>query len=439
MTYNENELREEHIKSIEDRNKKINSGIDRRVVTLEQLGDQSRGDMQQRTVVECFLKKCGLWKNREGIFDSHEERNLHCPNVLFCPGPAGTGKSFVIDCLVHEIESRGKEKYALNNDECKVLVLGPTGKSALAVGGHTINSNQGLSVPIRDLDNVSKHSLRDGTALLRLQHNLRYVEAIIVDEYSMISSRQLYWMNRRLKEGKKTNRFKDSTWSNDMPFNGIPILFMGNPGQLPPVGGSSMWLEKTTSGRTLSTVAREGYELYRTMSKSVLFLTEVRRQSGEFKDMLGRLRNGCNSREDWRLLNDTCGSKIDENNKEDTTIILTTNEAVRKKNIEMLRKLRLDGNHVLQILAEHDSKSTSTYSSEYCRRLQSKLYLAVGAKVMLQWNLAVNAGLVNGSMGVIRDFVYCIDADSPSYIIIEFEDFKGVPYFSCEEKKNGYL
>ena len=60
---------------------------------------------------------------------------------------------------------------------------------------------------------------------------------------------------------------------------------------------------------------------------------------------------------------------------------------------------------------------------------------------MLRRNLATNKGLVNGSVGFVKDIVYN-DADDPSSflmprsIIVDFESYTGPPYFTEEGREN---
>ena len=61
------------------------------------------------------------------------------------------------------------------------------------------------------------------------------------------------------------------------------------------------------------------------------------------------------------------------------------------------------------------------------------LYLAVGAKVMLLWNINLAHGLVNGSNGEIIDFIYIDNEKAPQLpfaIIIKFPEYTGPPFFS---------
>lgn len=212
-------------------------------------------------------------------------------HVLLVPGPAGTGKSFVIDILYTELKERWlKESMNNNAYDPNILVCAPTGKAALAIGGYTIQSSDGLKVPTENLTNPDKNVL-NGPSLLAFQARIKKTIAIILDEYSMISSIKLYWINRRLQVAM----------GNNLPFGGIPIIVFGDPGQIAPVGGSSLWLSKTVSSKALNPVALAGHALYKKIT-NVLYQTEVRRQSGRYRDVLLRLRDGKNDEDDWKYL-----------------------------------------------------------------------------------------------------------------------------------------
>jgi hypothetical protein len=114
----------------------------------------------------------------------------------------------------------------------------------------------------------------------------------------------------------------------------------------------------------------------------------------------------------------------------ETTWIFETNDACNTKNIDQLKRLRTPINC---IQAEHDDNRFRSKGSEYCRRLVDKLYLAVGAKVMLLWNINLAHGLVNGSNGEVIDFIYTDGEKAPQLpfaIIINFPDYTGPPFFS---------
>jgi hypothetical protein len=65
------------------------------------------------------------------------------------------------------------------------------------------------------------------------------------------------------------------------------------------------------------------------------------------------------------------------------------------------------------------------------------MYLAVGARVLLWSNVCNSVGLVNGATGIIKDFLYGEDSNPPALphsVVIDFSDYSGPPFFSCQEK-----
>ena len=84
----------------------------------------------------------------------------------------------------------------------EILVCAPTGKAALAIGGHTIQGSDGLKVPTVKLENVEKNSLK-GATLTAFQARILKTIVVILDEFSMISSKHFFWVNKRLQEGSR--------------------------------------------------------------------------------------------------------------------------------------------------------------------------------------------------------------------------------------------
>ena len=82
------------------------------------------GYKQQHDTIVVFLKMMGLWKGTSGAYEPASRKGDFCSNAMLVPGPAGAGKSFLIDCLVTECEQRFKEK---TGREGYVHILAPTG------------------------------------------------------------------------------------------------------------------------------------------------------------------------------------------------------------------------------------------------------------------------------------------------------------------------
>jgi hypothetical protein len=131
--------------------------------------------------------------------------------------------------------------------------------------------------------------------LIRLQARFTSIAAIIIDEYSMVKSLDMYWVHRRLQQALK----------NDLPFGGIPICLVGDPGQLPPVGGLPLWSKRTSTGIQVSGNVLQGHLLYSGIT-TVMKLTDILRQQGLFQETCLRLRDGNLTNSDWVYLMEKC-------------------------------------------------------------------------------------------------------------------------------------
>lgn len=240
----------------------------------------------------------------------------------------------------------------------------------------------------------------------------------------MIPSKDIFYVSHRLKQG----------FMNDDPYGGIPVCWVGDPGQIPPVGGSSGWVGKTSNNVPIKGIALQGHNDYMSIS-TVMKLTEVVRQRGYYMEILLRLRDGKTTIDDWQVLMNTCTvqhilpEKLNRFNSSETMWLFNTN---KDNNTHNINQLKLMQKPIIMINAEHDMLASVGKATESCRKLAPKLYLCIGAKIMLLWNINISMGLVNGSTGTIKDFFFCenIHAPSlPSCIIIEFLDYSGPPYF----------
>ena len=108
-------------------------------------------------------------------------------------GPGGTGKSEVIKSIKSELV----HKYSL--DESHYSIMATTGKAATVINGCTMHSyKEGLGIPISNnyakLSECTLESMRD---------RFKNTKIIIIDEFSMMKQRELFFLSERLKEIKK--------------------------------------------------------------------------------------------------------------------------------------------------------------------------------------------------------------------------------------------
>ncbi len=81
----------------------------------------------------------------------------------------------------------------------------------------------------------------DGQLLRDMQKDFEEVECIVIDEYACTSQEMLGWIDRRCRQFK----------INDEYFGGLTVIMVGDPAQLPPVGGNQMFSKTTAKGGSI--------------------------------------------------------------------------------------------------------------------------------------------------------------------------------------------
>ena len=114
------------------------------------------------------------------------------PVYIFLSGSGGTGKSHLVKVIYNAI-SKTLIYHCKDPDKPRVLLLGPTGISAVNIGEITIHSGLGIKPGIKllGLNDKSKAALRN---------KLSEVKFVIIDELSMVSSNLWIDINSRLEE-----------------------------------------------------------------------------------------------------------------------------------------------------------------------------------------------------------------------------------------------
>jgi hypothetical protein len=349
-------------------------------------------------------------------------------------GKGGTGKSTSI----------GMAEYILEQEfgtGC-VLKLAPTGKAASVINGSTLHSHQtGLGLPI----GRQAYKKLGGAAKQRYQTRFEKIKLVVIDEYSMLKQRELFYIDQTLRDISAKN----------VLFGGYAVLLVGDPAQIPPVLGRELWKIGTVrGGRACPSLDDEqGLNLYTNCFNSVVQLTEVRRvdQDSEdaslFLEILDRLRDGLNTESDWKIVKNKCShhsmpapqweNRFGETTN-DVTRIFFTNVQVDDYNIKRLGQLSTP---IALILARHNNRECNSFPPSFFRQLPNSLYLAVGAKVVMTQNVCQSVGLVNGATGVVKDIVYMQEPppgeelqdrapNLPWFVWVDFgSNYKGPPFF----------
>ena len=159
------------------------------------------------------------------IVKNHKSTNIG-PYLMFLQGRAGTGKTFTTNTLIS----------LLRNEGYKVLVTGTTGIAASQYeGGQTVHSMFGLSIDQKIKDNEFHCNIGLDT---KRAEELINADLIIIDEISMMTVKTATGVDytlRYLVSSKYGFDYQNINYDLIPPFGNIPILFVGDLLQLPPV------------------------------------------------------------------------------------------------------------------------------------------------------------------------------------------------------------
>lgn len=296
----------------------------------------------------------------------------------------------------------------------------PTGVAANGINGNTIHSL--FRLPITKGGDMPELTT---SAATNLRNKLRGVEYIIVDEKSMISTRTLNQLDRRLRQ-----IFENA----DDFFGGKNVVLIGDFYQLPPVGGYSLFTEEKELKNPRDIAGRTAYMQF---SKSIE-LTQIVRQSGEdqkaFREALDGLRNNNPTIAHWRTLSSrvqTVLSQEEVRSFDDAVRVYAKNAQVREYNITHLEKL---DKPVVSVKAVNRGAGAEAVVPADAGNLHNTIPLCQGARVMLSENLWTPAGLVNGAMGYVYDLAWGPDVDdvrntAPFVVLVEMDKYTGLRCF----------
>jgi ATP-dependent DNA helicase PIF1 len=336
-----------------------------------------------------------------------------CQLLLNVDGVAGSGKTYAImqiSVMLQEIAWQHSRENPLQR-------AAPTGVAAYAINGSTLHSL--LHLPVKTaFKELPSASL---IAFQRLFKDTRY---LIIDEKSMVDLATLHWIDLR---------FRQIFPGTDRPFGGLNILICGDFFQLPPVGSEALYRKVPSTYSKIEAVA--GRILYDQFGFTIR-LQQQMRQLGEdasamaFRVALAELREGgAISTESWDTLSSRVANELspEEIATFDTAMhIYFTKERVTQYNHRCLAEL---DSPVLRISAKHEGSGAAAATSDEAENLSHTLCICKGARVMLTKNLWAENGLVNGSMGTVRDVFWMEGAnsttDQPYGIMVEFDGYTG--------------
>ena len=228
---------------------------------------------------------------------------------VFITGKAGTGKSTL---LGHFRDTTKK----------RIVVLAPTGVAAVNVGGQTIHS----------FFRFPPHILDPSSIKLRPSKIFKQLEALVIDEVSMVSANLMDAIDAALRKARYSREL----------FGGVQLILFGDLYQLPPI--VPMTEKRYGSPYFFSS------EAIRRLPLQIVELTKVYRQKDhQFISFLDAVRKGAVDNAHMDMIN----ARVTEQIPEGSIMLTTTNASAHARNQAELRKLpgpeasyeaELDGN-----------------------------------------------------------------------------------------------
>ena len=281
-------------------------------------------------------------------------------------GTAGTGKSFTVAALTK-----------LYNGILKRAC--PTAKAAFLIKGETLHSL--LLIPVTPRETDSFLPLKD-KQLKDLQTEFANIKMIIIDEYSMLSQIMLSKIDLRLRQAKNVI---------NKTFGDISVILIGDPGQLLPVAGATLYDTKLKGN-----MAQGGYLAYQKFNKVIQLESVMRQQNLEddtiqkhFMELIPRIRNGESTIEDYNLLLTRTPNENNEVEFENAIRIFNDNESVDNYNFEKLKNLKTT---ITQIIALNSNRFAKYGNSSEFNNLANVIYLSIGAHITLTSNTWIKKG-----------------------------------------------
>jgi ATP-dependent exoDNAse (exonuclease V) alpha subunit len=295
-------------------------------------------------------------------------------------GPAGAGKTFVLNQFVRLAKSEGKH----------VSITATTGLAATHLGGTTIHSWSGIGISDQLYPGFAENMSKSRREIVEK------TDVLIIDEISMLHDYRLDMVDEVCRIVRKK----------DEPFGGIQLIMSGDFFQLPPINRG----DSRAGGFVVSS------NVWQELDPAICYLEEQHRQDDEeLLDILDSLRAGELRRNHAETLLARVGIEPPDN--ELLTELYTVNIDVDRINSDHLDML--DGDELFYT-------QTTTGAKNYIESLQrsilapATLRLKKGALVMAVKN-SPERKYVNGSLGTVIDFEAVTE-----YPVIEFKSGKVV-------------
>jgi ATP-dependent DNA helicase PIF1 len=284
---------------------------------------------------------------------------------IFLTGPAGTGKSVTLKEIIKYCEEENKN----------FGVTATTGTAGFLISGKTLHSYLGIGLA-KDSPQQMFEFVR--YKLTHVAKKLRELDVLIIDEISMLDKELFDKISAYLCLLRRSSK----------PFGGLQLVLTGDFCQLEPVNGEYCFLS----------------DVWKKINMETIYLHKLIRQDGDtkFQKMLSKFRYGICSEKNYQIL---LSLKNTEFGDVKPTKLYPRNVDVDRINKEEYDKLIKSGAEIIKYTTRLPStnKKDKEKSDKWIKSLELPEYveLCIGAQVVILANINQDAGIVNGTRGVI--------------------------------------
>ena len=292
----------------------------------------------------------------------------HTGRSIFLTGKAGTGKTTFLKTVVERSTKR-------------MVVVAPTGVSAINAGGMTIHSF--FQLPLSPF--VPEARVRNRFDFSREKRKIiSTIDVLIIDEISMVRSDLLDAVDSVLR------RFRE----HDKPFGGVQLLMIGDLGQLTPVVTPD---DERMLQPYYDTPYFFGSHALQLMEYVTIQLERVyRQQDTSFLSILNHIREGNPTAADLETLNSRCRADFHPSADEGYIRLTTHNLQAHQYNDSELSRLSSEP-------VAYQAEIEGTFP-EYAYPTSERLVLKVGAQVMFVKNdPSADHRYYNGRIGRVTE------------------------------------
>ena len=293
---------------------------------------------------------------------SQLQKELNGSKNLFITGPAGTGKSYILNEFIDSHEN--------------VLVCAPTGIAALNIGGETLHKV--FHVPIPAFETPSFAKGKKGAITNGMLKVIAQADTLIIDEISMCRNDVFRFV---IKVLRKAEKLKDSK---------IRIIVSGDFSQLPPVVKKDELKLFNKFGLDPSGFAFTTQEWKSCNFKTIELSEPKRQENAEFINILNQIRLGTFKDFDYftKFINETPDYS-------DAICICGTNAEADRINQEYLDSLSGPAT-----LYQSKKQGKANYATGFNN---DSIVVKPGAKIIFTSNDVIKDKYKNGTFGTIRE------------------------------------